>query len=544
MKKRVLSFLTMSLMIAVISVFPLTVNATCSSGIKNNGLDGLWIDINADPYTYFETKSNGYNAYTDVGCAWFASARSYQITGEDCDISSGYSWYEGGRWDRYGYSIGQECRAKSLACYYGHVLVIEKVVGNDVLISEGGSWYYSDESHGYCIIRWTTIDAIENNDFLGYVYLTSSPSFTPEYLGDHFFANIIHQKSGKAVVAAGDSTGSNVQINTHNGSLIQKWEFVIQSDGSYRIVNNHSGKSLDVNAASNADKTNVHVWDTNDSLAQFWYLKKTENAYQFVPKCALDSALDLEGGSSANGTNIQIFSRFDETSQYFSNQIFTLNYLPSFEAQNLGNNFFAYIIHEKSGKAVVAADNSSGSNVEIDVLNNSSIQKWEFVRQSDFSYRIINYYSGNCLDVNAASNADKTNVHIWNSNNSSAQFWFIKKVEKGYQLVPKCALNSALDLEGGSSANGTNIQIFSRFNNTSQYFSNQVFVLTPALIIVPGDANSDGSINAMDIRMIMRYLVGAAPQSFDALAADYNDDGNINAKDVLMMMLALVNGEI
>ena len=177
MKKRLLSvILVASLLLSIVSAFSLTVNATCSSGIKNNGLDGLWIDINSDPYTYFEEKPYGGYAYGTEGCAWFASARSYQITGEDCVISSGYSWYEGGRWDWYGYSIGQECRAKSLACYSGHVIVIEKVVGNDVLISEGGSGY-SDYLHGYCVIRWTTINAIENNDFLGYVYL--KPDFTP-----------------------------------------------------------------------------------------------------------------------------------------------------------------------------------------------------------------------------------------------------------------------------------------------------------------------------------------------------------------------------
>ena len=60
----------------------------------------------------------------------------------------------------------------------------------------------------------------------------------------------------------------------------------------------------------------------------------------------------------------------------------------------------------------------------------------------------------------------------------------------------------------------------------------------------PGDANGDGTINAMDVVAIMKYSVGKREKHFFESAADYDGNGRINAKDVLALMLDIVNGEI
>lgn len=53
-----------------------------------------------------------------------------------------------------------------------------------------------------------------------------------------------------------------------------------------------------------------------------------------------------------------------------------------------------------------------------------------------------------------------------------------------------------------------------------------------------GDANGDLSINAKDVTLVMKYLVGSDAQL--APTADYNSDGKINAKDVTLTMKYLV----
>ena len=61
--------------------------ASAPSGILGNGTGGIYIDINSAPYTTYQKKPRwGINAYTEVGCAWFASARVYQLTGNDNPI--------------------------------------------------------------------------------------------------------------------------------------------------------------------------------------------------------------------------------------------------------------------------------------------------------------------------------------------------------------------------------------------------------------------------------------------------------------------------
>ena len=60
----------------------------------------------------------------------------------------------------------------------------------------------------------------------------------------------------------------------------------------------------------------------------------------------------------------------------------------------------------------------------------------------------------------------------------------------------------------------------------------------------PGDADGDGHVNAKDIIVIMRNIVGLSNRVFYKKYADYNGDGIINSRDVLLLMLDISNGEI
>jgi len=152
--------------------------AGCELGICNNGLGGIWIDINSEPYSVMNW--NNY-AYTKYGCAWFASARAREITNKKTGttVYDGESWWNNGA-GLYGLSTGQELRAPALACWSGHVAVIEKIEGDTVYRSEGGASGYSayggnDEAYGYTIIRAVSkSEANKSNGdtFKGYVYLS------------------------------------------------------------------------------------------------------------------------------------------------------------------------------------------------------------------------------------------------------------------------------------------------------------------------------------------------------------------------------------
>ena len=48
----------------------------------------------------------------------------------------------------------------------------------------------------------------------------------------------------------------------------------------------------------------------------------------------------------------------------------------------------------------------------------------------------------------------------------------------------------------------------------------------------PGDVNRDGTVNARDARLLLRYIAGLVEETeIDMTAADFNGDGSINARD-------------
>ena len=147
------------------------VNAAAASGILNNGCGGIYIDINADPYTTFQGYSWGQYAYTNEGCAWFASARTNQLTGKGNVVRAGTNWWNGGK-GREGFATGQTPAAPALICWQNHVAVLEKIEGNTAYISEGGS-KDSNQAHGFCQITTMDVSSIpgHTSGFLGYVYL-------------------------------------------------------------------------------------------------------------------------------------------------------------------------------------------------------------------------------------------------------------------------------------------------------------------------------------------------------------------------------------
>lgn len=157
----------------------LVTQAAGESGILWNGTGGIYIDINAYPYTYYKDIPEwGKWAYTEQGCAWFATSRATQITGiQFPTIYSGSNWFNNA-YSYYGFSRGQEIRENALACYDNHVAVVEKIQGNQVIISEGG-YLEAGVAHGYTAIRTRNLSdmgsAGTGGNLLGYVYLTNEP---------------------------------------------------------------------------------------------------------------------------------------------------------------------------------------------------------------------------------------------------------------------------------------------------------------------------------------------------------------------------------
>jgi YVTN family beta-propeller protein len=81
-----------------------------------------------------------------------------------------------------------------------------------------------------------------------------------------------HAPTMRLEVAGGSlAAGANVQQGTASGSAAQRWS-VTASGGNYQLVNQNSGKVLDVLNCSAADGSKVQQWDSLGTACQFWKL--------------------------------------------------------------------------------------------------------------------------------------------------------------------------------------------------------------------------------------------------------------------------------
>ena len=128
--------LLVGLTIGVVNMTGNKAQASCSAGIMNNGLNGIYININAAPYTTLATTTSV--AYRRGGCAWFASSRARELTGKNIIIHGPANWLNS-KYALYGFTRGSQPRAKSLAIYPNHVFVVEEINGDTATISEGAT---------------------------------------------------------------------------------------------------------------------------------------------------------------------------------------------------------------------------------------------------------------------------------------------------------------------------------------------------------------------------------------------------------------------
>lgn len=102
--------------------------------------------------------------------------------------------------------------------------------------------------------------------------------------------------------------GYSTKIYQTNNSLMQRFEFINNRDGYYRIRNIGRDMYLDVRDALKDDHTPVRVWKKLNSDGQLWkpiWVSKEFGTYcKLEPKCAPGMRLDVVNGGTTNKTGI------------------------------------------------------------------------------------------------------------------------------------------------------------------------------------------------------------------------------------------------
>lgn len=282
-------------------------------------------------------------------CVAYAKARFREYWGFDLHPTGIYNGLYGAQGYYYnaaanGDTVTSTPAAGCLAVWgdstYGHVGVVERVNGDQILLTEGGfnGAYHEGWYNRYSLDRsWTSGGRQYYQKFLGFVYIKGTnpggsqppdpPAIPPsEEIGTNFYGVIVNEGTGKCLTSAAMfGSDNNVFSRVYQRGAHQIWKFERQENGSYKIISAFDGRCLDIADASSASGANVQVVGDNGNAAQRWYINKTGHsyngldAYTFRGGCTA-CVLDVTDGSAADGANIWVYTPNQSAAQRFAIQ--------------------------------------------------------------------------------------------------------------------------------------------------------------------------------------------------------------------------------
>ena len=215
-----------------------------------------------------------------------------------------------------------------------------------------------------------------NNQVFAFNNINEIETMIPVDLGNDFYARINNSGLGTALAVS----GTNVVSNKMAANTNQIWKFEKNADGTYRIINVSTGKSLNVDGGFGVTGTNISVSAKDTSNAQKWYVFEVSGSYIFVPKCSSAASLDITDSKTAEGINVRLCSygntagqKFDIAMLKIDNNIESViwNDTPAFPAE-VGDtvDLDYYNVQFSKNDKIISSKNIIWSSDEIAIVDN------------------------------------------------------------------------------------------------------------------------------------------------------------------------------
>jgi hypothetical protein len=151
-----------------------------------------------------------------------------------------------------------------------------------------------------------------------FVPSTISPNTTYWYYLTNVNSNMVMDVSG-----ASKTSGTNViQWNLNNG-YNQEWQFVLQANGYYKIVNRNSGLYLDIsgeglNSTGGFNKgANLVQQPSSSDTSQLWILQQVGSGHFGIVNVKSLYIADVSGASTSAGANVIQWTDLNQTNQHW-----------------------------------------------------------------------------------------------------------------------------------------------------------------------------------------------------------------------------------
>ena len=246
----------------------------------------------------------------------------------------------------------------------------------------------------------------------------------------------------------------------------QKW--IIQSEdvgGYYTIINNKTGKAVDVSNGVFSNTTNVWQHSINKTCAQRWKVKENKDFYQIINACNGDFVLDLQNGIS----NIQIYKKLEIGNEHQQWKI-----REERKVVDYSGNYNIKYSEDKTKTILSTSDPVKVSTIGLyQVYDNS--EHWHIEKNNDeLSYTIKNLQTGAKLAIKDDVLTNKVDVVQLNNDAETCNTkWYIQKDGNGFFTIASfCNEKYVLDLRSGISE----VQIYEK---TDYHNPHQQWILDP-----------------------------------------------------------------
>ena len=280
---------------------------------------------------------------------------------------------------------------------------------------------------------------------------------------------IITKLSGRAVGVDGGRLDNGANINLWDYIRVnqQRFKFIYNVAGYYTIVNENSGKLLDVVSSGSKSGTPVDQWEDNGGNDnQKWIVKDIGNGYYNIIS-KLNGLYLTVGG---NGNNCDLMYVENPTGR--DNQKFQIieSGVPQGEKTIEDGTYKIVLANAPTQSLTVDGGKiDDGANVHIWEYIDTPQQQFNLVYDGTGYYEIIPVHSGKRLDVVGYGN--EANVDQWSDNGGNDnQRWVIRKSKSGnYNIISKRD-SLYLDAYQSKTENGTNIEVYDQSGGAGQEF--------------------------------------------------------------------------
>lgn len=336
--------------------------------------------------------------------------------------------------------------------------------------SQAQKWYFQNAGNGqYYIVSalgtYMDVQSALTNDgnpvwayaFNGSVaqkWKLSESSYRPVEDGMYSIANSRNKNMVLNVQSASKADYANVNLMANQHSQEQQFEVTYVGGGYYKIIAEHSGKSLDVSNASTAAGTNLQQYSWNNTNAQLWKFVNAGNGMYYI-RSKVGTVIDLAGDQAVSGANVCMNIMNNTASQKWI--LAEEEYRPVEDGQ--------YAITNAGSPYNVLG--VSGDNIQLSTYLGQKAQLFNITYVDGGYYKIASASTGKVLDVKYASAASGTDLWTYEWNDSDAQLWkFIQNSDGSYQICSK--LGTVIDITNGQLIPGTNIQMYASNSTGAQ----------------------------------------------------------------------------